>query len=154
MGWLETCSGVVVRGYPSVSAPRGAVCGVSRVRACAVSGPPRYFEIYNSSFQFSCHVKLNVARCHVSRTPHRIRYQLPHSRPERSPNSVFTKQQFLTVHEPSYESPTVEGLILKNREFLEINVNFIKNNARVLTQEVVGTRGCFEVVFHEKWHQT
>ena len=54
------------------------------------------------------------------------------------PNSVFTKQQFLTVHEPSYESPTVEGLILKNREFLEINVNFIKNNARVLTQEVVG----------------
>lgn len=70
------------------------------------------------------------------------------------PNSVFTKQQFLTVHEPSYESPTVEGLILKNREFLEINVNFIKNNARVLTQEVVGTRGCFEVVFHEKWHQT
>ena len=37
--------------------------------ACAVSGPPRYFEIYNSSFQFSCHVKLIVARCHVSRTP-------------------------------------------------------------------------------------
>ena len=34
-----------------------------------VSRPSRYFKIYNSSFQVSCHVKLIVARCHVSRTP-------------------------------------------------------------------------------------
>ena len=54
------------------------------------------------------------------------------------PNSRFTKQQFSTVHNPSHESPTADDLILKKREFLEINVNFIKNNARVLTQEVVG----------------
>ena len=66
------------------------------------------------------------------------------------PNSLFTKQQFLTVHKPLHESPTEDDLILKNREFLGIHVNFIKNNARVLTQEVLGTRGCFEVVFHEE----
>ena len=54
------------------------------------------------------------------------------------PNSRFTKQQFSTVHNPPHESPTVDDLILKKREFLDINVNFINNNARVLTQEVVG----------------
>ena len=49
---------------------RAAPCAAfSRVRACAVSGPPRYFKIYNSSFQFSCQVKLKLAPCQVSRTP-------------------------------------------------------------------------------------
>lgn len=66
------------------------------------------------------------------------------------PNSIFTKQQILTVHNSSHESPTRNDSILKNREFLEINVNFIKNNARVLTQEIVGTRGIFEDVFDEE----